>query len=158
MALQSQSKANGHSQANAHAVESSTNFCPNESSGGQARDFREDRDALSSETVYATSNGCPMPHPYTVQRAGVNGPLLLQDFHLVDLLSHFDRERVPERVVHAKGGGAREFFGSLCTFRPDVDSARMLIESLHLPSPFISLVIHRRYLGMYRRSRRSLSR
>jgi catalase len=35
-----------------------------------------------------------------------NGPLLLQDFHLVDLISHFDRERILERVVHAKGGGA----------------------------------------------------
>ncbi|POR36826.1 Catalase [Tolypocladium paradoxum] len=35
-----------------------------------------------------------------------NGPLLLQDFHLIDLLAHFDRERIPERVVHAKGAGA----------------------------------------------------
>jgi catalase len=34
-----------------------------------------------------------MPHPYMTQRAGVDGPLLLQDFHLIDLLSHFDRER-----------------------------------------------------------------
>ncbi|KAK3356995.1 catalase-like domain-containing protein [Lasiosphaeria hispida] len=33
-------------------------------------------------------------------------PLLLQDFHLIDLLAHFDRERIPERVVHAKGAGA----------------------------------------------------
>jgi len=38
----------------------------------------------------------PMPHPYETQRVGENGPLLLQDFHLVDLLSHFDRERIPE--------------------------------------------------------------
>ena len=39
-------------------------------------------------------------------RIGKNGPLLLQDFHLIDLLAHFDRERIPERVVHAKGAGA----------------------------------------------------
>src|SRR5271156_754768 len=52
------------------------------------------------------SNGVPMPHPYETQRAGENGPLLLQDYHLIDLLSHFDRERIPERVVHAKGAGA----------------------------------------------------
>ena len=38
------------------------------------------------------------------------GPLLLQDFHLIDLLSHFDRERIPERVVHAKGSGAHGTF------------------------------------------------
>jgi catalase len=51
-----------------------------------------------------------MPHPYEAQRVGENGPLLLQDFHLIDLLSHFDRERIPERVVHAKGSGAHGFF------------------------------------------------
>lgn len=51
-----------------------------------------------------------MPHPYETQRVGENGPLLLQDFHLIDLLSHFDRERIPERVVHAKGSGAHGFF------------------------------------------------
>lgn len=56
------------------------------------------------------SNGVPMPHPYETQRVGENGPLLLQDFHLVDLLSHFDRERIPERVVHAKGSGALGVF------------------------------------------------
>src|SRR5271170_5046776 len=56
------------------------------------------------------SNGVPMPHPYESQRAVENGPLLLQDFHLIDLLSHFDRERIPERVVHAKGSGAHGFF------------------------------------------------
>lgn len=70
------------------------------------RDYVDDRNAPSQETVYATSNGVPMPHPYEAQRVGENGPLLLQDHHLIDLLSHFDRERIPERVVHAKGGGA----------------------------------------------------
>jgi catalase len=44
--------------------------------------------------------------PQAAQRVGSNGPLLLQDFHLIDLLAHFDRERIPERVVHAKGAGA----------------------------------------------------
>lgn len=51
-----------------------------------------------------------MPHPYETQRMGENGPLLLQDFHLIDLISHFDRERIPERVVHAKGGGAHGIY------------------------------------------------
>ena len=47
-----------------------------------------------------------MENPESFQRVGQNGPLLLQDFHLIDLLAHFDRERIPERVVHAKGAGA----------------------------------------------------
>ncbi|KAK2735181.1 peroxisomal catalase A [Onygenales sp. PD_40] len=56
--------------------------------------------------TYTTSNGCPVMDPESSLRVGENGPLLLQDFHLIDLLAHFDRERIPERVVHAKGAGA----------------------------------------------------
>ncbi|KAK9769557.1 putative Catalase [Seiridium cardinale] len=72
--------------------------------------YETDRQSKSQDAIYATSNGVPMPHPYETQRVGENGPLLLQDFHLIDLLSHFDRERIPERVVHAKGSGAHGFF------------------------------------------------
>jgi len=60
----------------------------------------------SEKPVYTASNGCPVADPEAFQRVGSNGPLLLQDFHLIDLLAHFDRERIPERVVHAKGAGA----------------------------------------------------
>ncbi|KAI0380315.1 catalase-like domain-containing protein [Hypomontagnella monticulosa] len=76
----------------------------------QFSSYEQDRRMPSKEALYATSNGVPMPHPYETQRVGENGPLLLQDFHLIDLLSHFDRERIPERVVHAKGSGAHGFF------------------------------------------------
>ena len=41
---------------------------------------------------------------------GSRGPILLQDHVLVDELAHFDRERIPERVVHAKGAGAFGYF------------------------------------------------
>jgi catalase len=60
----------------------------------------------SDSPVYTASNGCPVMNPQESQRVGENGPLLMQDFHLIDLLAHFDRERIPERVVHAKGAGA----------------------------------------------------
>ncbi|KAI5292778.1 peroxisomal catalase A, partial [Ascosphaera atra] len=56
--------------------------------------------------TFTTSNGCPVFDPEASQRVGHNGPLLLQDFNLIDMLAHFDRERIPERVVHAKGAGA----------------------------------------------------
>ena len=42
--------------------------------------------------------------------AGPNGPILLQDHYLIQKMAQFNRERVPERVVHAKGGGAHGFF------------------------------------------------
>ncbi|TDL22479.1 catalase [Rickenella mellea] len=60
--------------------------------------------------VYTTSNGAPVAEPYAAEKVGPNGPLLLQDFHHIDLLAHFDRERIPERVVHAKGAGAHGYF------------------------------------------------
>ncbi|KAJ3996257.1 catalase [Lentinula boryana] len=60
--------------------------------------------------TYTTSSGAPVSEPYASQRLGLNGPLLLQDFHHIDLLAHFDRERIPERVVHAKGAGAHGYF------------------------------------------------
>ncbi|KAF2114174.1 catalase-like domain-containing protein [Lophiotrema nucula] len=78
--------------------------------GSLYRDYAEDRNTKAQDTTYTTSNGAPYPHPYETQRVGDNGPLLLQDFHLIDLLSHFDRERIPERVVHAKGSGAHGFY------------------------------------------------
>ncbi|GAA5897117.1 hypothetical protein JCM6882_001797 [Rhodosporidiobolus microsporus] len=60
--------------------------------------------------TFTTSQGRPVEQPYAAERAGRHGGLLLQDFNLIDILSHFDRERIPERVVHAKGGGAHGYF------------------------------------------------
>jgi len=71
-----------------------------------ANDKPSDTFRYEEKPVYTTSNGCPIMDPESSQRVGQNGPLLLQDFHLIDLLAHFDRERIPERVVHAKGAGA----------------------------------------------------
>lgn len=61
---------------------------------------------MSDKKTYTTSNGCPVLNPMAAQQIGQPGPLVLQDHHLIDLLAHFDRERIPERVVHAKGWGA----------------------------------------------------
>ena len=40
----------------------------------------------------------------------VPGPILLEDYHLIEKLAQFDRERIPERVVHARGASAKGFF------------------------------------------------
>lgn len=45
--------------------------------------------------------------------AGKFGYILLQNFHLIDKITHFNRERIAERVVHAIGAGAHEHFGNL---------------------------------------------
>ena len=53
-----------------------------------------------------TASGIPVVDNQNSITAGARGPVLLQDFHLVEKLQHFNRERIPERVVHAKGSGA----------------------------------------------------
>jgi catalase len=53
-----------------------------------------------------TESGCPVNHYEDSQSVGARGPLLLQDFFLHEKLAQFNRERIPERVVHAKGSGA----------------------------------------------------
>lgn len=53
-----------------------------------------------------TSGGHPVSENQHSVTAGKNGPILIQDSHLIEKLAHFNRERIPERVVHAKGSGA----------------------------------------------------
>ena len=57
-------------------------------------------------------NGSPIGDNQNSQTAGPNGPTLLQDNHLIEKLQRFDRERIPERVVHARGTGAAGEFVS----------------------------------------------
>ena len=57
-------------------------------------------------------NGAPVGDNQNSQTAGPNGPVLLQDSQLIEKLQRFDRERIPERVVHARGTGAEGEFVS----------------------------------------------
>ncbi|WP_239575226.1 catalase [Geomicrobium sediminis] len=57
-----------------------------------------------------TNQGVPVSDNQNSRTAGSRGPTLLEDYHLVEKLAHFDRERVPERVVHARGAGAHGVF------------------------------------------------
>ena len=57
-----------------------------------------------------TDAGIGAPSDEFSLSAGAEGPLLLQDHYLIQKMAHFNRERVPEHVVHAKGHGAFGFF------------------------------------------------
>jgi catalase len=65
---------------------------------------------MSEKKVLTTEGGAPVDDNQNSQTAGPGGPILLQDAHLVEKLARFDRERIPERVVHAKGSGAFGYF------------------------------------------------
>lgn len=60
--------------------------------------------------VLTTSQGHPIDSKTSTLTVGERGPVLLQDFVFLDEMAHFDRERIPERVVHAKGAGAFGYF------------------------------------------------
>ena len=65
---------------------------------------------MAARKTMTTSSGNPVDDNRNSLTAGPRGPILLQDFTLIDKLAHFDRERIPERVVHAKGAGAHGYF------------------------------------------------
>ena len=74
-----------------------------------------------------TSQGQRVEDTDNSLRAGRRGPSLLEDHHVREKITHFDHERIPERVVHARGAGAHghfELFESL----ESVTSARVLTE------------------------------
>jgi catalase len=65
---------------------------------------------MREKKVLTTESGSPVSDNQNSQTAGPGGPILLQDQVLIEKLARFDRERIPERVVHAKGSGAFGYF------------------------------------------------
>ncbi len=63
-----------------------------------------------SGQVLTTNQGVPIADNQNSLKAGVRGPALLKDFILREKITHFDHERIPERIVHARGSGAHGFF------------------------------------------------
>ncbi|PRQ07540.1 Catalase C [Enhygromyxa salina] len=74
-------------------------------SGGETHQLSEpDREPLT------TQQGVPIADDQNTLTAGARGPQLLEDFVMREKIFHFDHERIPERVVHARGFGVRGFF------------------------------------------------
>ena len=63
-----------------------------------------------SGQVLTTNQGVAIADNQSSLKAGVRGPALLEDFILREKITHFDHERIPERIVHARGSGAHGFF------------------------------------------------
>jgi catalase len=64
----------------------------------------------AEKPVLTTTGGAPVADNQNTITAGPRGPVLLQDYYLLEKLAHQNRERIPERVVHAKGSGAHGTF------------------------------------------------
>ncbi|NMH60010.1 catalase [Alteromonas ponticola] len=79
----------------------------NKGSGGELHQKPEAQDQ-----VMTTAQGCPVSDDQNSLKAGERGPGLIEDHVLREKLFHFDHERIPERVVHARGYGAHGYFES----------------------------------------------
>jgi catalase len=66
--------------------------------------------SAAGEIPLTTNQGLPVADNQNSLRAGVRGPALLEDFILREKITHFDHERTPERIVHARGAGAHGYF------------------------------------------------
>ncbi len=73
-------------------------------------DLERARERPHAGQELTTDQGIPIPHTDDSLKVGVRGPTLLEDFHLREKITRFDHERIPERVVHARGSGAHGFF------------------------------------------------
>ncbi len=67
---------------------------------------------MYGQEIITTNGGVPIGDNQNSKTVGEYGPVLLEDIHLIEKLAAFDRERIPERVVHARGAGAFGFFES----------------------------------------------
>ena len=66
--------------------------------------------AASDVPVLTTQQGIPVSDDQNSLKIGARGPTALEDFHFREKIFHFDHERIPERVVHARGFGAHGYF------------------------------------------------
>jgi catalase len=77
------------------------------SNGGETHQTAEGQDAAA---VLTTNQGIAVSDNQNSLRSGARGPTLLEDFVLREKIFHFDHERIPERIVHARGSGAHGYF------------------------------------------------
>jgi catalase len=70
----------------------------------------ESKRVNSAGQVLTTNQGVPVGTNQDSLKAGLRGPTLLEDFILREKITHFDHERIPERIVHARGSAAHGFF------------------------------------------------
>ncbi|MDT5338921.1 MAG: catalase [Mycobacterium sp.] len=82
---------------------------------GVTTDTRSPDPRAQSGTYLTTAQGVRLPDTDHSLKAGPRGPTLIEDFHLREKITHFDHERIPERVVHARGAAAHGVFESYGT-------------------------------------------
>ncbi len=83
---------------------------PRGKDGAPAKDRDLLRDTAEPGDAMTTNQGLQISDDQNSLKAGARGPTLLEDFHFREKITHFDHERIPERVVHARGTAAHGYF------------------------------------------------
>lgn len=101
----------------------------------QDREARDSKDrqlegvrAFDDEQALTTQQGVRVDHTDDSLTAGERGPTLMEDFHFREKLTHFDHERIPERVVHARGAGAYGEFRPYDSWLAEYTAAEFLTD------------------------------
>jgi catalase len=92
--------------------------------------------ADGDERVLTTNQGVPVADNQNSLKAGASGPALLKDFILREKITHFDHERIPERIVHARGSGAHGFFECYESLA-DITAASIFSEAAKITPVFV---------------------
>ncbi|NLA72475.1 MAG: catalase [Clostridiales bacterium] len=102
----------------------------NENSKNEQQEIFRSRD--NEDKILTTNQGLKLSEDEVTLKAGVRGPTLMEDFHFREKVTHFDHERIPERVVHARGSGAHgvfEVYESMADYLAKV----LPIDKMHTP-------------------------
>lgn len=98
-------KKAGHAPGKAPAVQAGARGDVRQGAGGETHQV-----AGEAIATLTTAQGAPVADDQNTLRYGARGPALMEDFHFREKVFHFDHERIPERVVHARGYGAHGYF------------------------------------------------
>ena len=85
-------------------------FAADIGNGGETHQHVPVKGDHEAETHLTTNQGIRVSDNQNQLKAGARGPVLLEDFALREKIFHFDHERIPERIVHARGSAAHGFF------------------------------------------------
>jgi catalase len=96
-------------------------------SNAKLEDLQRDRENADGQFL-TTNEGLRMEDDQNSLRAGARGPSLLEDFHFREKMTHFDHERIPERIVHARGSAAHGVFQVYDDSLKRVTKARFLTD------------------------------
>ena len=92
----------------------------------------EKGDHSSAEAHLTTNQGIRVSDNQNSLKAGARGPALLEDFVLREKIFHFDHERIPERIVHARGSAAHGFFEATDDIS-DLSKAALFVKGTKTP-------------------------